>query len=393
MNYTFSNRTSHLKGSAIREIFKYAANNDVISLAGGNPSAELFPNEQLSEIAADVLKNMPVTALQYGISEGYTPLRNTVKKRLKKDNIGKDTDDLLIMSGGQQGIELTAKIFLNEGDAIIVEEPSFIGALNAFRSYNAELIGVPVEHDGMDLDVLRGKIKTHKNIKLIYTIPTFQNPTGITMSVEKRKELYNIALENGIVIIEDNPYGELTFDGKKMPTIKSFDEAGVVVYCSSFSKILAPALRLGYICANKTICEKIAVVKQVSDVHTAMITQISADEFMKKYDIDVLIEKMRVTYAKKCQVMLNAIEEHFPDTVSHTVPKGGLFIWCDLQNGFDSYLLSKKAIEKGVVYVPGNTFMIDMQKPCSAFRLNFSTCDDQNNIEGVRRLGQLIKEL
>jgi 2-aminoadipate transaminase len=392
MNYEISNRMSGLKGSAIREIFKYAADPEVISLAGGNPAPELFPNKELAEIAAQLLSEQPVLSLQYGITEGYAPLRDTIKQRLREtEHIGGANDELIVTSGGQQSIELLAKTLINEGDTVIVEQPSFIGATNAFRSYGAHLAGVDVERDGMNLDMLERVIGENKNVKVIYTIPTFQNPMGVTMSVQKRRRLYDIALKNNILIIEDNPYGELTFDGVKTPTIKSMDTEGIVAYAGSFSKILAPGLRLGFLCADKTLVGKAVVAKQVSDVHTAMLPQLLAYEYMKRYSIDDLIKKMRSAYAHKCGVMLDAMDKQFPDGVDYTRPGGGLFIWCDLGNGLDTYELSQKAIAEKVVYVPGNTFMVDTGKPCSALRLNYSCMTDEKITEGIARLGRVFK--
>lgn len=393
MDYTISNRMSTLRGSAIREIFKYAADPAVISLAGGNPNPELFPSEALSDIAAEILREQPVTALQYGITEGYTPLREAIRERLARvENIGTENDDLIVVSGGQQGIELATKCLVNEGDTIIVELPSFIGATNAFRSYGAHLVGVPVKEDGMDLDALERALAENNNVRFIYTIPTFQNPMGVTMSVEKRKKLYEIAKKNGVLILEDNPYGELTFNGVKTPTIKSMDTEGIVMYSGSFSKILAPGLRLGFICAPRPIIQKMVIAKQVSDVHTPMLPQLLATEYMKRYDLDALILKMRENYAHKCKTMLDAMEHYFPSDVTYTRPGGGLFIWCDLGHGLDTFALSKKAIEQKVVYVPGNTFMVDMDQPTSTLRLNYSTMSDEKIVEGIRRLGVVFGE-
>jgi 2-aminoadipate transaminase len=393
MDYTISNRMSTLRGSAIREIFKYAADPAVISLAGGNPNPELFPSEALSDIAAEILREQPVTALQYGITEGYTPLREAIRERLARvENIGTENDDLIVVSGGQQGIELATKCLVNEGDTIIVELPSFIGATNAFRSYGAHLVGVPVKEDGMDLDALERALAENSNVRFIYTIPTFQNPMGVTMSVEKRKKLYEIAKKNGVLILEDNPYGELTFNGVKTPTIKSMDTEGIVMYSGSFSKILAPGLRLGFMCAPRPIIQKMVIAKQVSDVHTPMLPQLLATEYMKRYDLDALILKMRENYAHKCKTMLDAMEHYFPSDVTYTRPGGGLFIWCDLGHGLDTFALSKKAIEQKVVYVPGNTFMVDMDQPTSTLRLNYSTMSDEKIVEGIRRLGVVFGE-
>ena len=394
MEYEVSKRMSDIKGSAIREIFKYAQDPEVISLAGGNPAPELFPNEELAQIAYELLMKQPVLSLQYGVTEGYTPLREAVKERIKRvENIGGTNDELIIVSGGQQCIDLATKVLVNEGDVVIVEEPSFIGAMNAFRSFGARLVGVPMDSDGMNIEALEKAIASNSNVKVIYTIPTFQNPMGVTMSLEKRKAVYEIAKKNNLIIIEDNPYGELTFDGTKLPTIKSMDTEGIVVYSGSFSKILAPGLRIGFMCADKSIVQKAVVAKQVSDVHTPMITQLLAYEYLKRYDIGSLIVKMRANYAHKCKTMLDAMEKYFPKDITYTHPGGGLFIWCDLMHGIDTLAISKKAIENKVVYVPGNTFMVDMNKPCSALRLNYSTMSDEKITEGIRRLGVLFNEI
>ena len=384
---------SSLRGSAIREIFKYAADPSVISLAGGNPAPELFPHEALADIAAGLLREQPVTALQYGITEGYLPFREAIKERLKRvEGIGTENDELIVVSGGQQGIDLATKCLVNEGDTVIVEQPSFIGAMNAFRSYGAHLVGVPVENDGMNLDALEIALKGNSNVRFIYTIPTFQNPMGVTMSIEKRKNLYEIAKRYGVLILEDNPYGELTFDGKKMPTIKSMDTDGIVMYSGSFSKILAPGLRLGFLCAPKAIVQKVVIAKQVSDVHTPMLPQLLATEYMKRYDLDALIAEMRKNYAHKCKTMLDAMDEFFPDGVTYTRPGGGLFIWCDLGHDLDTLSLSKEAIAEKVVYVPGNTFMVNMDEKCTALRLNYSSSTDEKIVEGIRRLGKVFNK-
>lgn len=392
MEFTVSERMKSLKGSAIREMFKAMADPTMISLAGGNPSAELFPNEELSAIAADILKNNPVGALQYGISEGNVALREKIIEFVKeRENIEISLEEITIVSGGQQAIEITAKILLNEGDSVIVEAPSFVGGLNAFRSYGANLVGVPVESDGMNIEILKETIKNTPNVKLIYTIPNFQNPSGVTMSVEKRKAIYEIARDNGIFIIEDNPYGELTFDGVKLPTIKSMDEAGVVLYSGSFSKILAPGLRLGYLIAPKNFTEKAVLGKQVSDVHTPSLPQLLALEFLNRYDIVELIEKMRALYKKKCNIMIDAMKEYLPAEVTYTVPGGGLFVWCNAP-GVDTLKLSQECVKEKVLIVPGNNFATDMSMENNGFRLNFSTMPDDKLVEGVKRLGAVLRK-
>ena len=394
MFYQFSDRVRMLKGSAIREIFKFAADPQVISLAGGNPAPELFPNRELAEISSELLAEQPVLSLQYGVTEGYGVLREQVRERLaRKEQIDTKANDVLIISGGQQGIDLLSKILLNEGDTVLVEEPSFIGALNTFRSYNAHLVGIPMNDDGIDIERLEQAVKDHLNTKMIYTIPTFQNPSGITMSQEKRRALYEVARRHDLIILEDNPYGELSFDGAHHQTIKSMDEDGRVVYCGSFSKILSPGIRVGFVCAAPKIIEKMTIAKQTTDVHTPMLTQLLVSEYLKRYDIDAAIVKMRELYRKKCTTMLTAIDRYFPAEVTHTVPTGGLFVWATLPDQFDTLELSKECAAKKVVYVPGSTFMVDMEKKCSALRLNYSTMTDERIEEGVRILGQIFSEL
>ncbi|MBQ6936904.1 MAG: PLP-dependent aminotransferase family protein [Clostridia bacterium] len=392
MEFTVSERMKSLKGSAIREMFKAMADPTMISLAGGNPAAELFPSEELSQIAADILKENPVGALQYGISEGNIALREKILEMMKeREKINASLDEITIVSGGQQAIEIVSKILLNEGDSVIVEAPSFVGGLNAFRSYGANLVGVEVESDGINIEKLKKTIENTPNVKLIYTIPNFQNPSGVTMSVEKRKALYEIARDNDIFIIEDNPYGELTFDGVKLPTIKSMDEAGVVLYSGSFSKILAPGLRLGYLIAPKNFTEKVVLGKQVSDVHTALLPQLLALEFMKRYDIGELIEKMRALYKKKCDVLIGAMKEYLPENITYTVPGGGLFVWCNAP-GIDTLKLSNECIKEKVLIVPGNNFATDQSLVNNGFRLNFSTMPDDKLVEGVKRLGKVLEK-
>ncbi|MBQ9544947.1 MAG: PLP-dependent aminotransferase family protein [Clostridia bacterium] len=393
MNFCFSDRMSEMKGSAIREIFKLAGDPAVISLAGGNPAPELFPNKELAAIAAKLLEEKPVLSLQYGVTEGYAPLREQAKARIReKEGIDGENDELIITSGGQQGIELIAKCLVNEGDAVIVEEPSFIGATNAFRSFGAKLIGVGLENDGIDLDKLEKALDENKNVRIMYLIPTFQNPAGTTTSLEKRKAIYALAKKHSVLIIEDNPYGELRFAGEHVPTIKSMDTDGIVAYCGSFSKIISPGLRVGFLCAPKELVAKAVVAKQVSDVHTAMLPQLLVSEFMKRYDIDSFIKKNRELYGKKCALMLEGIEACFPGQVTHTTPQGGLFVWCDMNGDFDTAEIAKAAVKKNVVFVPGSTFMADMSKPRSTFRLNYSSMSDEKITKGVEILGKVLKE-
>lgn len=394
MKFEISDRMAKMKGSAIREIFKVAADPSYISLAGGNPAPELFPNRELAEIASELLNNEPILSLQYGVTEGYAPLREKIRHMLsEREGIDMENNDVIITSGGQQGIELIAKALVNENDTVIVEEPSFIGATNAFRSYNANLAGVKVNEDGIDPKELESVIKENRNVKILYLIPTFQNPSGTTMFVEKRKEVLRIAKENNILIIEDNPYGELTFDSVKFKTIKSMDTDGFVAYTGSFSKVIAPGLRVGFLAAPKELISKVVVGKQISDVHTSMLPQLLVYEFITRYNLDDYIKKNRELYKHKCMVMIDAMKKFFPEGVTYTIPKGGLFIWCDMHGEYDTKEVAKECMKDKVVFVPGSTFMVDMEKPCSAFRLNYSTMSDEKITEGIKILGLALKRI
>ncbi len=389
----FSDKVKHMEGSAIREIFKILGKPGIISFAGGAPDANLFPTEELAEISADVLKNQGKVALTYGVTEGYTPLRNWVIERLTKQGIISERDDTIIVSGGQQGIDLAAKSLLNPGDGVICEEPSFIGGLNSYRVNNAEIYGVPVESDGLDLGKLEETLKAHPNVKVVYTIATFQNPSGITMSLEKRKKLLELSETYDFIIFEDNPYGELRFSGEEVPTIKSMDKSGRVVYFGSFSKILAPGLRLGFVSCDPALMERMIICKQVEDVHTNVLSQMIAYEFVTRYDIDAHIAKLRAAYGKKCKLMMECMDECFPKAVTHTCPEGGLFLFCTMPEEFDSKEVMKKALDQGVAFVPGATTMVDDKAKYSTFRMNYSTASEEEIRKGVRILGDVLKEV
>ena len=394
MEYTnyLSDRVKPMKASAIREMFKRMANPEIISLAGGNPASELFPGEELSKIAGKILMTNPTGALQYGTTDGVKAMKECAISRAKKANSFNDGDTVIVTTGAQQGIDLAAKCLLNRGDKVVVENPSFIGTLNSLRSYEANLIGVKVESDGMDVNELEEVLKNN-DIKLIYTIPTFQNPSGTTMSLEKRKRVLELAAKYDTLIIEDNPYGDLRFSGEDVPTIKSMDTEGRVIYVGSFSKILSPGLRLGYVVAPEEICDRIEVVKQVNDVHTPVLTQLMCVEFMKKYDIDKYIEKNRALYGKKCKVMLDAMEKYFPKgKVKWTVPEGGLFLWCECPTIEDINPIVDKCLEKMVAIVPGTNFATDITLPSNMFRLNYSSATPEKIEEGVKRLGEVLSE-
>lgn len=396
MEYTsfFADRVKNMKGSAIREMFKRMANPEIISLAGGNPASELFPGKELAEIAGDILRENPTFALQYGTTDGHPRMKACAAARAKKVNSYAENDSVIIMTGANQGIDLTAKALLNKGDTVIVESPSFIGSLNAFRTYECKLAGVEVESDGMNTEALEAALKNNSNVKMIYTIPTFQNPTGVTMSLEKRKKMLELASKYDVLILEDNPYGDLRFAGENVPTIKSMDTDGRVIYAGSFSKILSPGMRLGYIVADSAICGKIEILKQVNDVHTPVLTQLMCAEFMDRYNIDDYIEKNRRLYGEKCRVMLDTMQRCFPKgKVEWTVPEGGIFLWCKCPGITDITPVVDKCLEEKVAIVPGSNFAVDMNAPSNQFRLNYSSATPDKIETAVERLGKVLSEL
>ena len=395
MNYSFSEKVSHLQASAIREILKFTSDPEVISFAAGNPAPEAFPVQDVQRIAKELFEQEPIAVLQYGITEGYTPLRDTMKARMQAaGNFKPETEDLIITSGAQQVMELACKSLCNAGDTLIAEAPSFIGSLNAFKSYNVNLVGVPLDDDGMDPQTLEDTLKANPNTKLIYLIPNFQNPTGKTTTLARRKELYALAQKDDVIIIEDNPYGDLRFAGEDVPSIKSMDTDGRVIYAGSFSKVLAPGIRVGYGIAPKEIIQKMVVCKQVSDVQTNNFGQMLAYRFMQEVDFDAHLAMLRGIYKQKAERMMNGIEAHFSKKIAFTRPQGGLFLWCTLPDGSDMMGFCKRAVaENKVALVPGSAFMISENDVTYSFRMNYSTPTDAAIDKGTEVLGTLTKQM
>lgn len=394
MEYKFSERVLTLKPSAIREIFKYAADPTYISLSAGNPAPEAFPVKPLAEISAKLMAENPILALQYSTTEGYTPLRDHLRAYMReKHNTGRDFDDILITSGAQQIMDLFTKSILNEGETVLTEAPSFIGTLNDFRSYRAKLVGIPMDTDGMNMEALEKALRTEKNVKFIYTIPNFQNPSGITMSLEKRKKLYDLAKQYGVMILEDNPYGDLRYAGETLPTIKSFDEEGIVLYAGSFSKVISPGMRVGYAIGPKPVLAKMTVCKQGQDVHTNIWSQVLCHRFMTEYDYEAHLDGLRALYTKKRAFLLDLMEKNLAPHITWDPFDGGLFAWCHLPAGVDMQAFVQKALEKKVCVVPGTAFLTDENEPCDAFRINFSTPTDEQLQKGIELLGEAVREM
>lgn len=394
MTYQISEKFKNLKPSAIREIFKSLGTPGSISFAAGNPNPDSFPVKEMRAIADSIFENEPTTALQYGITEGYTPLRTLVTERLKRVyNIGTPDDDLIIVTGGQQGIELTCKVMCNEGDVVICENPSFIGALNSFRSLGAKLVGVPLDGDGINLEALEDALKSNPNAKILYTIPTFQNPAGITTCLEKRKAVLELAEKYDILILEDNPYGDLRFTGEDVPTYKSMDTTGRVLYCGSFSKVLSAGMRIGFLCANKELISKIVVAKQVEDVHTNVFFQMICAKYISEYDLEAHIATIREMYRHKAGLMLDALDKYMPKEVKFTRPEGGIFLWCSLPEELDLGEFVKRAGDKNVFVVPGTAFSADTEEVSHSFRLNYSMPSDEEIERGIKILADIACEM
>ena len=394
MEYKFSHRMESVKASAIREILKATAAPDMMSFAGGNPSTEAFPVQAIQDISAKILKDDPISVLQYGITEGDQELIEAATHFFNRhENVTKENDRVLITSGSQQIMEFAAKCLCNEGDIVICENPSFLGALNSFKSVGALLKGVEYKNGDLDLESLENLLVTNDNVKFIYLIPNFQNPTGMTMSLETRKKVLELAYKYGVLILEDNPYGDLLFEGKPIQSIKSLDDKGVVIYAASLSKIIAPGMRVACCIAPKEIIEKFTVAKQANDVNTNLWAQKVMAHYLNDYDMEEHIHIIRQIYKNKCELMLSYMKEYFHPDVQYTHPTGGMFIWVTLPDDVDMLEFVQKAIEQKVAVVPGNAFLDDDGKKCQSFRMNFSTPTDEKIKKGVKILGDLTYKM
>ncbi len=378
-----------LEASIIREILKISSQPGVISFAGGLPAPELFPLEDLRKIMHDVVDIYGPTAFQYGLTRGVSELRTVIAKRATDRGTPSGIDNILITAGGQQAIELVARAFVDRGDYIITEYPTYVGALQAFNYYQARYATVDMDDQGMIIDQVEEKIKKYKP-KLIYTVSNFQNPTGITMSVDRRKELVRIAARYNVPIIDDNPYGDIRFSGERVPTLKSFGNDEVIAI-RTFSKIITPGLRIGWLNGPNDILAQLEKVKQCTDLHTNSLCQYIIYEFVKRGLLEPHIEKIIADYRKKRDIMIKTMEETFPPGVRWTHPEGGLFLWVELPEHMSAKDLLPKAVEKKVAYVYGQPFFPD-GRGLNTLRLNFSTATHEQIAIGIARLGELFKE-
>jgi len=391
----YSDRAGKMRKSEIRELLKVTQDPEIISFAGGLPNPKSFPVENLQVIINNVLKTNASTALQYGATHGVDELRKLIMERACKEGMKVTLDNVIITSGSQQALDAVGKLFLNPGDTALVESPSYLGGINAFRSYEANLTGIPTDKDGIKLDILEETIKkllrADVSLKFIYTVPTFQNPAGFVMPESHRKKLIDIAAEHNIIIVEDDPYGKLRYDIPPVKSIKAFDDEDRVIYMSTFSKILAPGFRLAWVIASEDIIRKIAVCKQALDLCTNTFTQFIACEFMKSGSMDLHIMKICEMYKPKRDIMINSIEKYFPEDCVCNKPKGGMFAWATLPEGIDTETLFLDAIKEKVAYVHGKAFHVDGGGGRS-MRLNFSYSTNEQIEEGIKRLGKVIKK-
>ncbi|ADK15187.1 MULTISPECIES: PLP-dependent aminotransferase family protein [Clostridium] len=390
MKINFSERANGLKASEIRELLKLTEMPEVISFAGGLPAPELFPVDGMKKVTQEVLEKDGQVALQYSTTEGFKPLRDIIaKQRMSREGVDVTGDDIIVTSGSQEGIEFSAKIFVNEGDTIICESPSYLGAIGAFKAYRPNFTEIEMDEHGIIIEKLEEELKKNKKVKMIYTIPDFQNPTGITMSDDRRKRIAELAKEYQVPVIEDNPYGELIFEGTTHPSIKSFDKDGWVIYLGTFSKTFCPGLRLGWICAAPEILEKYIIIKQGVDLQCSTLDQRAAALFMQKYDLNEHVEEIKKVYGKRRKLMLESMDKYFPKEVKHTNPYGGLFTWVYLKEGLDSAEILKEALKENVAYVPGGPFFPNGGHK-NHFRLNYSCMSEDKIVEGIKRLGKVL---
>ena len=392
MEYKYAERLSYLKASEIREILKITERPDIISFAGGLPAPELFPVKEIIEVNRRVLEEKGESALQYSTTEGYAPLREWIADRLNKTRgTNFDSDNILITHGSQQALDLSGKVFLDEGDTVICESPTYLAAISAFKAYGCKFREVLTDSDGMLPEALEEAIKTTEKPKIIYIISDFQNPTGMSWSLDRRIKLAEIAEKYNIVVIEDNPYGELRFEGETLPSVKAFDKSGCVFCLGTFSKIFCPGYRIGWIAGDKEAIAKYVIVKQGTDLQCNTIAQMEISKYLELYDIDEHIEKIRKIYKGRRDIAIGIMEKEFPKEVLFTRPQGGLFAWVELPEKINARSLLTCCLERKVAFVPGGSFYPNNPKE-NTLRLNFSNMSEEKITEGMTILAGVIKD-
>jgi len=393
MNAHFADRMTHVRPSAIRQLLELAADPSVISFGGGYPDASLFPVEQLNRVYQSAIAENGHDTLQYTVSNGIPKLREQIAQRMRAQGVACHAENVLILQGSQQGLDLAAKLFINRGDTIITENPTFVGALIAFNPYEPRYQGIAMDEDGMDMDALEAALKAAPGAKLVYTVPDFQNPTGVTLSLARRQRLLALASQYDFYILEDSPYRDIRFQGEAIPTIKSMDKEERVIYLGSFSKILAPGLRLGWAVASEALIQQLGLLKLAADTQCSTLNMHAVSDYLESCDVDAHIAVIRERYRHKKDLMLATMRETFPASVSFTEPDGGLFTWLTFPAGFDAdaFMMQELLPKAKVAYVPGATFFPVTQETNHA-RVNYSMQTDEAIVTGVRGMGRLLRE-
>lgn len=389
----FSTLASGLKASEIREILKLTTQPEIISFAGGLPAPEFFPIEELKKVDAEILEKEGMQAVQYGTTEGYLPLREKIAEHMKTAfGVDCSAEELMITSGSQQGLSLLSQIFLDPDDVVLVESPTYLGAINAFTLQHPRFIEVPTDEKGIIPEALEKILQEHgKAVRLMYVIPEFQNPTGITWTEERRKAFMKVVGAYDFPIIEDDPYGELRYDGEKMKALKSLDTKGQLIFLGSFSKIFMPGLRLAWMAASPEILDKAVKLKQAVDLQSSSFAQRQAYYYMKRYDINEHVRNLVQVYGKRRTLMCETMKQYFPQGITFTYPEGGLFTWVTLPEGMDATALMPKVLAEKVAYVPGGPFYPHGGHR-NHFRLNYSNMPEDRIVEGVKRLAAVLTE-
>lgn len=387
----FSSRMDLLKGSAIRELLALANKPEVLSFAGGMPAPELFPVEKIKAATDAVLDEQGRVALQYTSTDGFQHFREQIAERMgTKNGIKTDASHILVTSGSQQGLDYSARVFCDKGDVIIIESPSYLGALNAFKACEPNFVAIPTDENGMIMEELEKVLATTDNVKMIYVIPDFQNPSGRTWPIERRQQFMEIVNKYEIPVVEDNPYGELRFEGENMPALKSMDTKGLVVFLGTFSKILAPGYRLGWVCADGEILAKYNFMAQAAALQASTEAQLVVSKFIDMYDLDEHVAAIKDCYRKRRDVMLETMQKEFPPEAKFTFPNGGLFTWVELPDYIDTKEMAKQCLERNVAYVPGDGFFPDAGHN-NCLRLNYSCMPEEKIVKGMTILGEVIK--
>ena len=390
MDVKLSKRMEILRASDIREILKVTQHPEVISFAGGLPAPELFPVKELEEITAEILEEEGPKALQYSTTEGFAPLRERIAARMNaKWSTRLSADEVLITTGSQQGLDLIGKLFLDDGDAVLCESPTYLGAITAWNVFRPRWVEVPTDEDGMDLDALGRSLDANPHAKFIYVVPNFQNPSGRTWSFERRVGLMRLAASRGVPVIEDNPYGELRFEGESHPAIQSFDEKGLVLSLGTFSKIFCPGLRIGWLAARRPFYEKLVILKQGTDLHTSSLNQMQVARYMERYDLEANVKRTADVYRERKNAMIGALEREMPAGIRFTRPAGGLFLWVELPEGVSAREVLALSLERGVAFVPGGAFFPNGGRE-NTLRLNFSNMPPARIEVGVKRLAEAV---